>query len=256
MPRRKPIAIALASLVALAVGAWRCTPDEPSYQGKRLSKWLDDQHWVDGGRVELSDAAVRAVRALGTNAVPHLLAMLRATDSPLKQRVGIFLERRSSKPFRIELAGVKHIRAMYGFRALGPVAKRYYPEIVQIVLHGSEQAHGMAIGSMPDADESTVLQLAAGLSSPDPDVRMRAVFALGCHRVAPAVSVQALIRMLRDSVPEIRGRAAGSLAGYQEVARSAIPALLDLSHDTNAYVSFKVADALKSIRTSSDLRLH
>jgi hypothetical protein len=71
---RKRFRSLLAVLLVAVVGglAWQVTrPREPVYQGKPLSYWL-----VRPAR----DPNFNALRALGTNAIPTLLQMLRAKD--------------------------------------------------------------------------------------------------------------------------------------------------------------------------------
>src|SRR6266705_4608479 len=81
-------------LLVLVVGVgglvlWlRLTPQEPSYQGKPLRFWLSRA--VDTGAVydQTDPYAIecrKAIRSIGTNALPILLQILRAKDSTLKR---------------------------------------------------------------------------------------------------------------------------------------------------------------------------
>src|SRR5690242_3243308 len=66
MSRRLWIGLAAVTVVAIvAVAVWP-GDREPEYQGKKLSEWLAMQH-------EHPAEAARAVRAIGTNAIPFLL---------------------------------------------------------------------------------------------------------------------------------------------------------------------------------------
>jgi len=80
---RKRVHIALAVLLAalLAVVGWQVMRrQEPVYQGKPLSSWLIAS--ATTGSPEAQEQANAAVRQVGTNALPTLLRMLRAKDSP------------------------------------------------------------------------------------------------------------------------------------------------------------------------------
>src|SRR5216684_2322284 len=69
----------LTCVAALGLYFW---PSEPSYQGKGLSKWLAELDIRNTSEANVRDQAVKAVCAVGTNALPTLTAMLRTKDSP------------------------------------------------------------------------------------------------------------------------------------------------------------------------------
>src|SRR5690348_9552194 len=81
---RRWIAFALLLAICAAGGAYFYDAREPRFEGVRLSQWLRDCN-ID--RVELGKPAQEAVRALGTNALPWLIAGLERRDSPLKHRI-------------------------------------------------------------------------------------------------------------------------------------------------------------------------
>ena len=84
-----PLGIAVFLVLAFALTN---TPTEPAYKGKRLREWLADWRF-NGGRIVLSEPSVQAVRAIGTNALPHLWAMLRSSNSPTKVKLAVLLVR-------------------------------------------------------------------------------------------------------------------------------------------------------------------
>jgi HEAT repeat protein len=61
---------------------------DPVYQHKRLSKWINEleSDELDSAGLK-SSQAVRAIREIGTNAVPYLVQSLRASDSPLQTKL-------------------------------------------------------------------------------------------------------------------------------------------------------------------------
>src|SRR5437870_8112714 len=69
----------LTCAAALALYFW---PREPSYQGKRLSKWLAELDIRSTSGANGREQAIKAVYALGTNALPTLTTMLCTKDSP------------------------------------------------------------------------------------------------------------------------------------------------------------------------------
>ena len=82
---RKRVHIALAVLLVALGGVigWQVLSlREPVCEGKRLSFWLRS-YSSDGD----SPVADEALRTIGTNAIPALLAMLQAKDSTLKMKL-------------------------------------------------------------------------------------------------------------------------------------------------------------------------
>ena len=186
--KRRIAAVGAVVIVGCVVG-WIMRPGmpaEPSYGGKALSAWLDDRRATPQGPVVLSDDAVAAVRALGPAALPTLLAWLRQSDSSLSRSAKIVLERRWACPCGFQPTRKARMRAMYGFRALGPAASSAFREIAAIALNSPDEwQRGDAINALTDSDADTMRRLAEGLKSPEPEVRLRAVNALTCIRIAP-----------------------------------------------------------------------
>lgn len=75
--KRRKVLIILGLVVVVGVIAyWQLRPrDEPKYQGRYLSEWLDpDQNGMNGDNFDRDAAIARAaVRNIGTNALPCLL---------------------------------------------------------------------------------------------------------------------------------------------------------------------------------------
>ena len=73
--RRKRVILLACGVLALGL-LWQVLRDrEPSYQGRTLSEWVEQVGpaylWND------SDEEVKAVRAIGTNAIPTILKWIR-----------------------------------------------------------------------------------------------------------------------------------------------------------------------------------
>ncbi|HEX7618845.1 MAG TPA: hypothetical protein VF480_09025, partial [Verrucomicrobiae bacterium] len=150
MLQRKLILI-VAVLVVLGGAVWLAThrepiPHEPIYHGKAISVWLDDQNFI-GGSIVLADASVRAVQAIGTKAIPYLLASLECSGSQTN-------------------SAIKRHQAIYGFRALGREARPAIPKIVNLVLTSSDFGiHYDAINALAEAPEEAITLFAQALES-------------------------------------------------------------------------------------------
>jgi HEAT repeat protein len=171
---------------------------------------------------------------------------------------------------------------MYGFRALGLAARSVFPEIVAMVLHSSDEwQRADAINSLTESDADTMRRLAEGLINRDPEVRLRAVNALTCLRIAPdevclpaleeaqsdpdtRVSFEAakgislinqqlpvMAGLLTHRNPEWRAIAASMVGGYGTRARNYLPALEAAARDADSTVKNAAAAAIEQVRGGS-----
>ncbi len=91
MGQMRTIVIVIFAGALAAAAVWVCIPpQQPSYFGKPLSYWLNQQ--VCGDRAEL---ALETIRAAGTNAVPFIMDKLRTQF--LRNRRGPIELTRSSR---------------------------------------------------------------------------------------------------------------------------------------------------------------
>lgn len=210
--------LAAACLLPLvALGLWwirPADPEGPSYEGRTLRQWLDESEQTPNGPTVLSSKAEAAVRALGPRAIPTLLVWLGQADSSIHKGAKVWLEWRFGLPVHVQLNQEKRVRAMYGFRALGMAARPAFPAIVHLVLHSPDEwQRGDAINSLTEADPDAMKLIVAGLKDPDKEIRLRAIHAIGCLRIAPdEVCYPALEEALNDPDIWVRGSAGKTIA--------------------------------------------
>jgi hypothetical protein len=102
-------------------------PAEPSYQGRKLLDWLADVVVVFGQpseeQIEKQTRASQAIRQMGTNVIPFLLADLGAGNPP------------SVKYDREDLrsADERMLQASWAFDALGSAGKPAIPQLVKLL---------------------------------------------------------------------------------------------------------------------------
>jgi HEAT repeat protein len=222
--RARLIAILVLLLVGGSVLFYTLRSKEPVYGRKKLSVWLEylddgSSVWRQRSSDEQRAAAIRALRAMGTNALPTLKAMLLEKPS-LGERV---LEWTYNQPFdltkynfSVTTANDLHVRALNAYRILGPLA-------------------------VPD--------LIAALRNPDEGVRGSAAQCLGEMRERAQVAVPALIATLSQRNSYVEGVEA--LGKIGPPAKQAIPALMKALNDTDAYRRWCVAKALVNIDPST-----
>ena len=252
---------------------------EPSYNGKPLSEWLlvlKIGQTSTGERVEEADAK-KAIRQMGTNAIPTLLDILGATD----HNKGWVLSRLKSRGFQemyhnqnvptddlqdtgVEAFGllgtnaipaIPKINKLFGdWETCSPAARVLAglgPEGVAALTNGlaskTDVIRGVtlwAIGEKSSMDSNTIARIMIA-SLKDPHNRWSAAKYLGSKD--PALAIPALLPLL-DVNPKTDYasivNAALSLSSYGAAAKVAVPKLLSLY--TNSW-DIQLMWALKGI---------
>jgi HEAT repeat protein len=270
--------VGLLVVVAAAL-LWAGRSREPSYQGKRLSQWMDVLVPSDDAPDDASHKqATEAIRHIGTNALPFLLAELQYKESPFDKALDWLNEKRSFRELRGKAKDEHAGRAVAGFRALGPAAKPAIPALAVMLddpaVWGYEANALAAIGpdSLPTFTNSLTNQVAdvrckalsglyymAGqaeaavpailpcLKDPKLSVRYHAVSALARIHKSVGLTIPALISCVEDRSGDMRWHVAKTLAAFGAEAKPAVPALLKLCEDTNKDVRSQATNALKAI---------
>jgi hypothetical protein len=135
------LAVALLAVALLALPRPKPPPAEPSYQGRTLTQLaMLSPNAHNNNRT--SAEAKAAVRAIGTNALPCLLAWLSAypDHEPIKQAVGHITDQlpdrfpfQSARQWGADDPAILHFEvAAYLFGILGPDATPAIPELERI----------------------------------------------------------------------------------------------------------------------------
>ncbi|HKI71289.1 MAG TPA: HEAT repeat domain-containing protein [Verrucomicrobiae bacterium] len=263
------------------------TMREPEYQGKPLSFWLKQEVVLANNpmRPRLTPGAEEAVRQIGTNAVPVLLAKVRYVDNPLRQAARNNASKLDSRLVRLAAFpfGYEPRQAMLGFKALGPLAKSAIPQLTEMLNTPNESWALRALlyignDSMEQwkksiaqiTDENRQVNLVFHLSllaqeiGPDaPDVsgilvqrlkedsswtvRLEAVKALEKLAFPADFALGPLVKALEDQQSLVRAHAAEAIGKLGKDARSALPALQKAANDKHPPVRTSAAAALQQI---------
>jgi tetratricopeptide (TPR) repeat protein len=128
-------------LIATIAGFLGLYSREPSYQGKSLSYWLSratKSGVMVYGQENPNAAECRtAIRTIGTNAIPPLLRILRAKDSPIRRAAIGLMERQHYISLPIQSFEEQKDRAQVGFYLLGDLATNAVPALIEIYQHPS-----------------------------------------------------------------------------------------------------------------------
>ena len=120
----------LLAVAALVLGAW-FSFREPRAGGEPLSYWLQlganpDAFWDIVPRTPQSEAAIREI---GSQAIPILLAKLQAVDPPWKEKVHHWLSKQDFLRIDFTWEHEEQAQAIYGFRVLGSNAVAALPAL-------------------------------------------------------------------------------------------------------------------------------
>ncbi len=130
MPVRMWVTLLVALACAIAVAVWWLSPStpDPVYQGKPLSIWLTQYNTNALNWPRHENSADEAVREIGTNGFPLIAKLLRASDSPRKIRLILFLQRTFHAKYVPIATGIpSRQQALNALGALGKEAKPLVP---------------------------------------------------------------------------------------------------------------------------------
>lgn len=258
--RRRTLMLSLLAVISFAGLAWLLrnpSPSEPVYKGLRLREWLAQNQ--DGTYVH--DGAEDAVRQIGTNAIPTLLQMLRAHDSPLKLKLMELAQKQHVIPIHWAPAEYQAMAAQDAFYILGPIASNAVPGLIQIfkdrISDSSRSLATLSLFDISPASDAAIPVMAKTLmdSNSPADARVDAAQALAIMSSQPQLAVPALIHGLADPEPQVRALSAESLGSYGTNAEATVPALVNLWKDTNTDVWENTADALLDIDPQAAAKL-
>src|SRR5215469_15566933 len=141
--RRRMTLIGAGFALVAAVIVYLLWPAGPFYHGHSLDAWLQDcvnpfrhinsiQDMRSGAFRERMENARKAVRAIGTNGIPHLLELLQAKGSTPKDMIASPLGMRSFGSAWFPSAWEKNMMAIIGFTILQKDAMPAEPALITL----------------------------------------------------------------------------------------------------------------------------
>jgi len=257
------------SIAILAVLAWKLlVPSEPTYQGVRLSVWLERSSTVpQEGRDNTPEIAVRTI---GTNGFPTLFRLLQAEDSRLALKLGkLFGRFEVSKRFIVPAQNRNNL-AMKGFIILGGDAKAAVPDLVRI-LEDSDSAKirgnaAYALGNIGPAANDALPALIRSVTSTNrpadghPWTAFRqngpepaAITALGKIHAEPAVVIPLLLLCMSNTNGVVAYVAMTAIGEFGSDAQQAIPTLISEATNGASRLRFKAMETLAEIHAQPDV---
>jgi hypothetical protein len=196
------IAITAAVILGGAVAVVGLRPAaDPEFQGRSLRSWLAQAEtlWLRGPNTlsNLNQAQIdHAVRQIGTNGLPVLLAMLQTKDGSIKQHIISYSRACPQLPIQPTSADEFHARALLGFKILGPMAGPAVPALVELVARGGDETAllaARALARIGPAATNAVPALVRNLS--DRDIAVRCVATNALKRIDPLAALNAGVKV-------------------------------------------------------------
>jgi hypothetical protein len=238
----------LLLLVAAGVAVWQRfapSPREPVYANHRLSYWLRG-HPRDYTPV---------VQAVGTNALPYLLAELQLTDPVwlcwAERQLGDF-----GTPWEPERSRHYHARLalqILDTNALPALLETAFARPIQLA-HGDagyEAAYALRWLSSPAAQEAIQQQLATTMRSPDAATRRNACLVIAAGNGCNTSNAAQLAVLTRDPEPAVRAAATHAAQFYNQDESVLLPAVIERLADEQALVRLLAADSLRGRGTNA-----
>jgi hypothetical protein len=231
--KRRALTTALLVLAALAIGlfAYAVLSDgpipEPSYKGKPLSEWLAHYRRPERSGGEPTEAEL-AVRSLGTNALPFLIASLRYELPPWRRALRTLATLGEGKVFygRSWILGRRArqtANAETGFAILNTNAAPAIPELEVLMKDNRKPDKGVpAIWALGEIGGPAIPALTNALADTNQTNRYVIIDVLYTLEIDSAfyygnrptgASVPALSRALNDPDPQLRLQAYHALSG-------------------------------------------
>jgi HEAT repeat protein len=256
MRRRVKIVIAICLVAILGLIGWRGLKEqEPAYQGKALSAWLEESleayNTLPPTKESLAtrERVGSGLRHIGTNALPLLVKMAGAKQSRLKRLLIVFARKQLMIAPHQHTDEEYHEMAVFGFYALGPLGKDAVPALIDLLrdpdsnvrLHAAD-----CLGDIGPLAGAAVPHLVPFLGDTNRIVRWDATVNLGRIHMESALVVPILINSLNPT-NAILPTTISVLGEFGEQAKPAVPALVQLLNSERENVRLEATNALKQI---------
>ena len=236
---------AMVAMVLIGIVVWRVGhPDEPIYEGKTLSQWIQGHLPNSSANPPFNSPgwhkANEAVRRIGVAGLPTLVGMIRAKDPPAflqkirkqAERLGLI---RPSYRYAYQL----NEEAAYAFEILGTNGAPAVPDLVRAyednLSRSSQRCAAQALGNIGrPAAAAAVPVLLKSFDHTNWEARWEAVTALYHTGGDPEILIPAFRRMVKDPNINVRWNAITALSNHGRRARAAVPELLEALHDTGS----------------------
>jgi HEAT repeat protein len=249
-PKKILIALAACILVAIAVVAFWPGEKEPECNGKKLSEWIKIRNGPD------KHEAIKAIHAIGTNALPYLLKRIRR-DVPVWQRKAAEQCKRAGFDWPQRFVSKRIRQQANAWEALGDLGLQAHSAIPQVHRLALESASNgtawAAINFLRQSAPAGIPPLLEIIEQSKIDRRRWAVALLGQTRdlgINGPSAVDTLLKCLQQEDQIIAENAVLSLHRMALENKKVIPILTERLRDTHGMVRYCASRALASLGNS------
>ncbi len=228
----------LAALLAVPVVVMlRPSQPDPLYQGHPLSYWMEQEFLGTNGWPAHVKAG-EAVHATGSNALPVLVRLLGASDSPLKLKLIHLAQKQHFFSVHYVPAAWLNNAAGTWLSCLDSASQTAaVPDLAKVYDKASSSNSQFiiinALGRIGNDPQTAIPTVIRALDNPAAEVRTAAVSSLGEINPAPAIAVPALRKALRDPDWDVCSTACSWLRNFLPEAKTAVPDLRQLLDNTD-----------------------
>lgn len=200
-----------------------------------------------------AEEADAALDAIGTNAIPTLLRLVRAKDSRWQLQLLALLQKQTLVKIRVHTAAEKTREATMAFMRLGAASVNAAPALVEIfrcpdTTSPTERYNTFWSLLADPLDHSSMIPFWLIVASDgDSIAKHYAGIQLRATYAHPDLSVPILIRALHDPKPGVRKAALNTLASIGVDAQPAVPGVINLLDDPDPGVRDSATNSLWAI---------
>lgn len=248
--RRILLVLALAAAAAGLVLFWPRGPKEPVYQGKRLSRWIEETRSENGlylpqASQRKREIARESIRTIGTNALPYLLSELTGPISQWRVSFNNWAEGKAVVPFRFPDEESRLWKAAAGLKILGPDSAAALPVLAGCL--ADPQRGFAAAHAMSGAGALAVPYLLPAIAGTNLLTTQKALDCLAVVARENESAVPLVVQLLQHTNASFRQWAASRLADVESRTDLTVPALTAALSDPEWQVRRYAANALGSI---------
>ena len=227
--------------------------EEPVYEGRSLSSWLDD--FGKGTTSAFPPETLDAFQNMGTNALPYLVEMLSDSPGSTERKLHrLTVKIPVLRGFWQPPPGMRQVQAHMALICLGGDASPAVPMLIPLSERPDTSVFALSIlNTVGSSGYDALISIVTNRHRWSVNLRTSYITSLRFIRPEDPRAAEAMILFLDDPDPKVRAYAAQQLANFKTDAAQevAIVALKHISEDSDHNMRIAVSNALESLERES-----